>query len=276
MNSEANQTVEPEIAYRDVSTTPDAYSRSMCRLDLYRPAASTPGTCPLLVWFHGGGLETGDKQEERQITFARRLVAEGIAVALANYRLSPGATYPAYIEDAAQAVAWAIQHAPSFGCNPGALFVGGESAGGYLSAMLAMDPRFLRAAEAGEEDVAGFIPMCGQMMTHFTVRKERGGWNGLAIDADEAAPIHHIRASTRPLLLLVADQDMPSRVEENRYFFAALTQIAENRQTRFHIIPDRDHCSIFERCLEAGDPAGGHILEFIRRSSTAAAGSRAR
>lgn len=245
----------------------------MCRLDLYRPAAIAPGGAPLLLWFHGGGLETGDKQEERQITFARRLAAEGNAVALANYRLSPSATYPAYIEDAAQATAWAVQHASSFGCDPRSLYVGGESAGGYLTAMLAMDSRFLSAAGAGEENVAGFIPMCGQMMTHFTVRKERGGWNGLAIDADEAAPIHHIRASTRPLLILVADQDMPTRVEENRYFFAALTQIAENRRAQLHVIPDRDHCSIFERCLEPGDPAGGHILDFIRASSSPTGGS---
>lgn len=273
MSTDSKQTVEPDIAYRGISTTPDSCSHSMCRLDLYRPATSAPGGSPLLVWFHGGGLETGDKQEQRQITFARRMVAEGIAVASANYRLSPDATFPAYIEDAAQAVAWAVRNAPSLGCNPRALFVGGESAGGYLAAMLAMDSRFLAAAGTGEDHVAGFIPMCGQMMTHFTVRKERGCWNGLAIDADEAAPIHHIRASTRPLLILVADQDMPTRVEENRYFFAALTLIAGNRQARFHVISDRDHSSIFERCLEPGDPAGGLILDFIRASSSTAGGA---
>ena len=245
----------------------------MCRLDFHRPAAAVPGGNPLLVWFHGGGLETGDKGEERQVTFAHRMGANGVAVASANYRLSPQATYPSYIEDAAQAVAWAVRNARNLGCNPSAIHVGGESAGGYLAAMLAMDSQYLASAGVDEEQVAGFIPMSGQMMTHFTVRKERGNWNGQAIDADEAAPIHHIRATTRPLLILVADQDMPTRVEETRYFFAALTQIAESRQAQLHVIPDRDHCSIFERCLEPGDPAGGHILDFIRRSSSAAGGS---
>ena len=152
----------------------------MCRLDFYRPAAAVPGGNPLLVWFHGGGLETGDKGEERQVTFAQRMGANGVAVASANYRLSPQATYPSYIEDAAQAVGWAVRNARNLGCNPSAIHVGGESAGGYLAAMLAMDSQYLASAGVDEEQVAGFIPMSGQMMTHFTVRKERGNWNGQA------------------------------------------------------------------------------------------------
>lgn len=240
----------------------DDGSHPLRRLDLHLPDGPAGARVPLLLWFHGGGLESGDKSEQRQITFARRLNTLGIAVALANYRLSPGVNYPAYLNDAAQAAAWALSHACAHGCDA-SLHIGGESAGGYLAAMLALDSRLLASAGVDETRIAGFIPMSGQLMTHFTIRKERGTWNGVAIDADEAAPIHHLRADTRPILLLVADRDMPTRLEETRYFHAALTELAGNRHTRFHVIPDRDHCSIFDRCLEPFDPCGPLLLDFI-------------
>lgn len=77
------------------------YEQQRCKLDLVLPVGRTDFAT--LVWFHGGGLTGGSKSEG----FAKQLArAFGVAVAAANYRLSPQATYPAYVEDAAAAVAW--------------------------------------------------------------------------------------------------------------------------------------------------------------------------
>ena len=83
----------------------DAYRVRRCRLDLHVPAgAEAP---PVLVWFHGGGMTEGDKAAEETRAVATALAARGIAVAAANYRLSPAAPYPHYLRDAATAV-WPI------------------------------------------------------------------------------------------------------------------------------------------------------------------------
>jgi len=71
----------------------------------------------------------------------------GIAVVVPNYRLSPKATFPAYIQDAAAAVVWVRQQMPKYGADSNKFFVGGHSAGGYLLLMLAMKPRRFSSRE---------------------------------------------------------------------------------------------------------------------------------
>ena len=60
-----------------------------------------------------------------------------------TYRLYPDAKYPEFIEDAAAALAWTKKNAAVFGGDPDRIFVTGHSAGGYLTACLALMPEFL-------------------------------------------------------------------------------------------------------------------------------------
>ena len=163
--------VTTDLAYKS-SASLNAYETERSRLDLYCPAGAK--NLPCLVWFYGGGLTGGAKSEPYTRAICRALASEGILVACADYRLSPKAKYPAYIEDAAAAVAWVKQHAAEYGGDANRVFVGGHSAGGYLTAMLGLDPQYLRAVGVNVTDLAGFIPISGQMMTHYTIREERG------------------------------------------------------------------------------------------------------
>lgn len=238
--------------------------RERCRLDLYLPSGRGRDFSTL-VWFHGGGLTGGSKDDETSKKIARRLAREGIAVAVPNYRLSPGATFPSYIEDAAAAVAWVHTHIAEHGGDPAKLFVGGHSAGGYLTSMVGMDLRYLQNAGVDPANVIGLIPMSGQMVTHFTVKKERGIGEHTII-ADEAAPIHFTRKETPPFLIIFGDRDWPGRLEENQYF-AAAQRAAGNENVTILVVNDRDHNSIADRTGDAGDPAGKAIVDFIRRHS---------
>ena len=71
-------------------------------MNLYLPDAES---FPVLVYFHGGGLTTGDKA--KQEVPCQYLAEHGIGVVSANYRMYPTAKYPEFLEDAANAVAWA-------------------------------------------------------------------------------------------------------------------------------------------------------------------------
>ncbi|WP_237215247.1 alpha/beta hydrolase [Falsiroseomonas oryziterrae] len=110
-------------------------------LDLTLPERVAAGT-PLVVFFHGGAWQSGSRTHYAFL--ARMLAREGFAVALPDYRLWPGARWPDFLEDAALALAW-LRMAPEIPRGP--LFVMGHSAGGFIAASLALDPRWL--AEAG-------------------------------------------------------------------------------------------------------------------------------
>jgi acetyl esterase/lipase len=251
--------VVKDLAYRPENTS--AYEKERCKLDLYVPASSSGKEFATLVWFHGGALKEGSKDDEFSIRIGKRLAELGLRVAIPNYRLSPKATYPAYIEDAAAAFAYVRAHIAEHGGDPARVFLGGHSAGAYLTLMLGLDPKYLARCGLGTSCIAGLVPVSGQTMTHYTVREERGLPKDTII-ADEAAPIHYARKDAPPLLIVYADKDMPTRAEENRYLVAALKAAGHRRVTE-QMILDRDHGSVAGNIARPGDPAAEAILAFI-------------
>jgi alpha-L-fucosidase len=239
------------------------YERDRCKLDLYLPKQTAK--FPVFLWFHGGGLTAGSKDDEFTVAIAQRLAQTGVGMAVANYRLSPKATFPAYVEDAAAAFAWVRAHLGEHGGDPARVFVGGHSAGAYLTLMIGLDPQYLGQHGLEPSAIAGLIPISGQVMTHYTIREERG-LDRNTILADEAAPIHHVRKQTPPLLVLYADQDMPARAEENAYLVAALKAVGNQAVTQKQIT-GRDHGSVAGKIREPGDPAAEAILSFIETTA---------
>ena len=250
-------------AYKQGEALTD-YEKTRCKLDVYLPK-NRKGFATL-VWFHGGGLKNGDKNgtkddSVRTATIAQSLASAGIAVVTPNYRLSPKVSFPAYIEDAAAAVAWANQHAAEHGGNTSRIFVGGHSAGGYLALMLGMDPHYLNDVGIKSAQIAGFIPVSGQTMTHYTVREERGEGK-YAITADAAAPIHFCRKDAPPFLVLYADHDMAARAEENS-LFVAMMKATGHQEITGQLIEDRTHGTIAGKIVNEADPAREAILKFM-------------
>ncbi|MET0338534.1 MAG: alpha/beta hydrolase [Caulobacter sp.] len=110
------------------------------KLDVYTPPGDRK-SAPLVVFFYGGGWETGDRKDYRFVGTA--LAAKGFVVIVPDYRLYPEARWPAFLQDGAQAVRWARDHAGQYGGDPGKLVLMGHSAGAYNAAMLAVDDRWL-------------------------------------------------------------------------------------------------------------------------------------
>jgi acetyl esterase len=110
------------------------------RARLYRPRGATGG---LLVFFHGGGFVVGDLDTH---DVPCRFLAErsGASVLSVDYRLAPEHRFPAAVDDALAAFAWAREHAASLGLDPAPVAVGGDSAGGALATVVARlaDPAF--------------------------------------------------------------------------------------------------------------------------------------
>jgi acetyl esterase len=105
---------------------------------LYRPAASGP--LPLLVYFHGGGWVLGGLESHDGV--CRSLANQaGCAVLAIDYRLAPEHRYPAAVDDCCAALVWAAAHAAELGADPNRIAIGGDSAGGNLTAVVALRAR---------------------------------------------------------------------------------------------------------------------------------------
>ncbi|MBR7095267.1 MAG: alpha/beta hydrolase [Clostridia bacterium] len=178
-------------------------------LDLYLPEGHE---FDLFIYLHGGGLENGNRGGVD--VFAKTLAKRGIATASVDYRLYPTAKYPEFLEDSADAVRWLFDHIAEYGrCRR--FYLGGSSAGGYLSMMLCFDGRYLARVGLAPTDIAAYIHDAGQPTTHFNVLRERG-LDTRRVVVDEAAPLFHVGAAERysPMLFLVSDNDMAGRYEQ--------------------------------------------------------------
>jgi acetyl esterase len=99
---------------------------------VYRPVATGP--LPTIVYLHGGGFVIGDLDTHEGVC---RLLCNdvGAVVVSVDYRLAPEHPFPAAADDAYAALRWVVEHIAEYGGDPARLAVGGDSAGGNLSAV---------------------------------------------------------------------------------------------------------------------------------------------
>lgn len=236
------------------------------KLDLYLPEGERADA--LLIYFHGGGLEGGDKADEEGIY--RELASWGIAVASANYRMYPDAEYPQYIEDAAEAAAWSLRHVRER-IHYELVLIGGISAGAYLSMMLHFEPRFLRERHMDEGRIDGYIFDAGQPTVHYNILRERGK-DTKAVRVDEAAPIYYLegedgRGKNRSFLILVSDNDIPGRRKQNELLIETMkTHGYEEERIEYRVMEGYQHTEYVNvKDGEGRYPYARMLYEFIER-----------
>ncbi len=244
----------------DYATGP-SYGASKGKLDLYLPRGDKE--FPVLFFIHCGGLHGGDKSKLAGV--GERFALHGFGVVTANYRLAPAVKFPAQIEDVARAFRWVYDHIARYGGDRDRLFVAGGSAGGYLTALLTLDERYLQTRELSGSNIRASIPISGLMDVARTAPgRLETTWKNDPEIVKEASPLTHVRKDAPPILIMFADGEKPGRARQNRDTFEALKK-AGHPHVQLKVLKDRTHNTIRPNMAKEGDEALVTMLEFLRK-----------
>ncbi|TNF63227.1 MAG: alpha/beta hydrolase [Burkholderiales bacterium] len=183
------------------------------RADVYLPRElprADGGAVPMVLFFYGGSWQNGRREDYRFVGEA--LASRGIVTVVADYRLSPQVQYPAFLEDGALALRWALERSVGWGADPRRVYLMGHSAGAYNAAMLALDPRWLGAQGLSPAVLAGWIGLAGPydfLPIIATGVRRAFGWPDTPADSQ---PLYHarrpgVRNLPHRVLLLAARED---------------------------------------------------------------------
>ncbi len=234
------------------------------KLDIYLPDCDSFQT---FIFFHGGGFNAGDKEEAR--VFADYLTRIGICLVSANYRLGQEAKWPDYICDAAEAVAWVMKHMGEYG-NCDKFFVGGSSAGGYLSQMLCFNREYLAAHGLVPTDIAGYIHDSGQPTAHFAALQAKG-INPNRIIVDESAPLYYVGCEEKysPMMIFVSETDLGNRYEQTLLLVSTLKQFKMPEKDIIFKVMHGRHCEHTFAKDEKGESIMAKFIgDFIQREDS--------
>ena len=229
-------------------------------LDVYYPDCES---FPVFIYFHGGGLQFGDKRDAFAEEMSKYLTQRGIAYVSANYRMFPNANYPDFVRDAASAVAWVKNNLPKKGAN-GKIFVGGSSAGGYLSMMLCFDRTHLGYYDIEPETITGYIHDAGQPTTHFIVLKSKG-IDPRRVIIDETAPLYHVGIAKEyaPMIFINAENDIENRRSQTALMLSTMTHFGyDMSKVRTKLFEGYSHCGYIKP--EGVEEFGKVVTDFMK------------
>ena len=215
------------------------------RLDVIRRRTEQPTAGPVMIYIHGGAWIIGDKREQG-LPMLYELARRGWVCVTINYRLSPKATWPDHIIDCKMAVVWVREHIGEYGGDSRFIAVSGGSAGGHLSALVALtsgDPNFQPGFEDADTSVDACVPVYGvydmtcqsrQDTLHHVVVYNKGLLRLLERKVfkcryeddparfELASPLYRVRPDAPPFFVLHGVNDTLVPVDEARHFVRTL------------------------------------------------------
>jgi acetyl esterase/lipase len=209
------------------------------RFDMFRP--NTDVVLPLVICIHGGGWISGDKESYRDVALG--LVQAGFAAAIPQYRLAPLHPYPAAIEDIRTFVAFCRENAANWHVDPSKLASLGNSAGGYLAAMVGVGPSGYRVNAV--VDICGITDLRDPRETHFPISWSfieqflPDTYEGNEAVFEGASPVCLVNSECPPFLVFHGEADDVVPVSQSEQLVQALR--SKGVKVDYHPFPNEDH-----------------------------------
>jgi acetyl esterase/lipase len=232
------------------------------KLDVYVPKGVVRDG-PVVVFFYGGSWQGGRRQD--YLFVAEALAAWGCVAVIPDYRVYPEVTFPRFIEDGALAVAWVRDHIGKFGGDRHRLFLMGHSAGAYIAAMLALNPRYLKGVGLSPQDLQGFVGLAGPYdflpLKSPRLIKIFGGADGIP----ETQPVTFATAGAPPALLLHGGSDKLVGAHNTKRLARRLREVGGRVEAK--IYPGMKHIRLLITLaspFQNGEPVLADIARFFQ------------
>ena len=235
------------------------------KLDIYAPQNAQ--NAPVVVFFLGGRWEEGDKAQYKFV--GQALAARGFVGVIPNVRLYPQVRYPAFVDDAARAVAWVHAHAGAYGGSPAKIVVMGHSSGAYDAAMLALDPQFMARAGGSRLWLRGMIGLAGPYDFLPLTDPDLRDMFGPPETYDSTQPVFHVDGTNPPLLLMHGGKDQTVDIKNTNSLFDRVKRA--NGTVDKVIYPDLDHkwiVAVVSTHFQSNADVMTKIDAFVRRVTT--------
>ena len=214
------------------------------KLDVYRGPGDITGR-PALLYIHGGGWTVGDKREQG-LPLLHHLARNGWVCFSANYRLSPGATFPDHLIDVKAALVWIREHGAEYGADRSFVAVAGGSAGGHLAALVGLtanDARYQPGFESSDTSAQAVVPIYGVYDTTNRLGVQSDQYVPMLMEPlvmkafledepekfHDASPLDRIHPEVPPFLVIQGDRDTLAPVVEAREFVDRLDDVSTSR-----------------------------------------------
>ena len=214
------------------------------KLDVYRGPGDITSR-PALLYIHGGGWTVGDKREQG-LPLLHHMARNGWVCFSANYRLSPGATFPDHLIDVKAALVWVREHGAAYGADTSFVAAAGGSAGGHLAALVGLtenDPRYQPGFESSDTSARAVVPIYGVYDTTNRLGVQSDRYVPMLMEPlvmkafleDEpekfrdASPLDRVHPDAPPFLVIQGDRDTLAPVVEAREFVDQLDDSSTSR-----------------------------------------------
>jgi len=186
----------PEDTYRSV-TDNSFGAKLQQKLDIYKPSKLRHST--VVVFLYGGSWKRGHRRHYRFVGEA--FASRGFITVISNYRVYPEVQFPRFVEDAA-AVGWVERHIAKHAGNARKIVLVGHSVGAHIAALLALDPRYLKAAGVSQIFIAGTVGIAGFYAIDPSQYRSIRSIFETAKNLRNISPINFVHANAAPMLLL--------------------------------------------------------------------------
>lgn len=208
-------------------------------LEVWAPLDASPAKPrPVLVFFYGGAWVEGARRDYAFV--AKAYANQGFVVVLPDYRLAPEHGYPAFVQDGAGALRWTRDNIAKFGGDPARVAVAGHSAGAYITAMLALDPRFLAAEGVGP----GFVKAAATLAGPFDFYPFTAPMARVAFDysgaGPESQPINLASRDDPPMWIATGTADTLVKPYQSRRLAGAMRAAGAPHELKLYEGADHD------------------------------------
>jgi acetyl esterase/lipase len=174
------------------------------KLDIYHPTKPN-GDDTIVVFIYGGSWRMGNRSQYRFA--AQPFAAAGYVTVVPDYRLYPEARFPDFVSDMAAALNWVQRELVGEGKPPRIVLVG-HSAGAHIAALLALDPRYLKAEGQSTDIIKGWVGLAGPYaFDPIKTKSTKAIFEPAANDVSQAQPVSFARGDAPPALLLHGTKD---------------------------------------------------------------------